>query len=64
MFDTYEQNIRKEYSFVPVDTFVSARKATLERFLTRETLYFSPMLARQWDARARANLRRRVSNLE
>ena len=63
VFDQYEANIRKEYSFVPEETFISARKATLERFVQRETLYFTPMLARQWDHKARANLRRSIGKL-
>jgi len=63
VFDAYEVGIRKEYAFVPEDVFIAARKATLERFVTRVRLYFSPMLARQWDARARANLTRSIARL-
>jgi predicted metal-dependent HD superfamily phosphohydrolase len=63
VFDAYEAGVRKEYAFVPDDVFAAARKATLERFLGREKLYFSPMLARLWDARARANLKRSIARL-
>jgi len=62
-FDAYEANVRKEYAFVPEETFVGARKAVLEGFLARPQLYFSPMLARQWTERARANLRRSLGKL-
>src|SRR5262249_17535448 len=62
-FDAYEANIPKEYSFVPEETYIPARKGIMERFLGRETLYFTPVLARQWDARARSNLRRSIAKL-
>lgn len=62
-FDAYEEGVRKEYAHVPEGAYIAARKAILERFLARETLYFSPLLARQWDARARANLKRSIAKL-
>jgi predicted metal-dependent HD superfamily phosphohydrolase len=62
-FDAYEDGVRKEYAHVPDEAFAAARKAILERFASRETLYFSPLLARQWDARARANLKRSIARL-
>lgn len=62
-YDLYETGVRKEYAFVPEDVFAVARKTILERFLTREKLFYSPMLARQWDAKARANLKRSIAKL-
>jgi predicted metal-dependent HD superfamily phosphohydrolase len=62
-FDAYEDGVRKEFGHVPEEIYVSARKTILERFLAREKLYFSPMLARQWDGRARANLKRSIAKL-
>jgi predicted metal-dependent HD superfamily phosphohydrolase len=62
-FDAYEQGIRKEYAFAPDSDFAAARKTALERFLLRERLYYSPMLARAWDGKARANLRRAIGKL-
>ena len=38
-FDEYETNIRKEYRFVPLRQYRSARSAILRRFLSRATIY-------------------------
>ena len=62
-FDAYEEGVRKEYAHVPDGQFAASRKGVLERFLARETLYFSPMLARQWDGKARANVKRSIAKL-
>jgi predicted metal-dependent HD superfamily phosphohydrolase len=63
VFDAYEEGVRKEYSYVPEPAFRAARKQVLEGFLNRSALYFSPMLARQWEPRARANLARSIARL-
>jgi predicted metal-dependent HD superfamily phosphohydrolase len=63
LFDEYERGVRKEYAHVPEEAYRAARKGILERFLNREKLYFSPMLARQWEMRARANLKRSIEQL-
>ncbi len=62
-FDAYEAGVRKEYEFVPEEAFRAARAGILQRFLARERLYFSPVLARSWEGRARANLQRSLRKL-
>jgi hypothetical protein len=55
--------VHREYSYVPEPAFRAARRQVLEGFLKRPALYFSPMLARQWEPRARANLQRSIAKL-
>ncbi len=63
VFDAYEEGVRKEYSYVPEPAFRAARKQVLEGFLKRPALYFSPLLGRQWESRARSNLQRSIAKL-
>jgi len=62
-FDRYEEAIRREYNYVPPALFSATRAAILKRFLERPALYFTPTLACQWEARARANLARSIARL-
>lgn len=55
--------IRKEYSFVPEDAYRSGRTKILQGFLDRPVLYFTEECRSLYDARARENLRRAVSEL-
>ena len=62
-FDAYDDNIRKEYDFVPDDLYRPARRAVLEGFLGRPRLYFTEPASRQLELPARTNLQRAIDRL-
>ena len=57
-FDEYEQQIRKEYSYVPGFLFRRKRKQILLGFVDRPAIYSTPHFHAALEARARDNLRR------
>jgi predicted metal-dependent HD superfamily phosphohydrolase len=59
-FAQYERQIRQEYAHVPELLFRVRRRAILGSFLDRAEIYGTPVLHRQLEARARANLARAV----
>ena len=62
-FDLYEENIRKEYSWVPEVDFRKDRREILERFL-KPTIFFTPELRSSlYEVRARENLQRSIGKL-
>lgn len=63
IYDRYERNIRKEYAFVPEETFRTVRANILERFLGREHIYETQLFRDRLDARARINLARAIRTL-
>ncbi|GAB5459225.1 MAG: hypothetical protein Hens3KO_22550 [Henriciella sp.] len=64
IFDAYEANIRKEFSFVPDQIYRQGRKAVLLGFLNRRRLYFSTWFYDKWEQAARANLKRSIAQLD
>ncbi|MBD9470777.1 N-methyl-D-aspartate receptor NMDAR2C subunit [Pseudoxanthomonas sp. PXM01] len=60
-FDEYEQQIRKEYSYVPGFLFRRKRKEILLGFMERPAIYSTPHFHAALEARARDNLRRVTS---
>ena len=63
IFDSYEDQIRFEYSFVPIAAYKAARANILQGFLAREHLYFTDHFRNQWEAKARDNLARSIERL-
>ena len=61
-YDIYEENIRKEYSFVPLDVYQSARASILSDFLSRENIYHTSLIKPR-EEMARDNLKRAIENL-
>jgi len=57
-FDEYEQQIRKEYAYVPGFLFRRKRREILKGFLDRPAIYSTPHFHGALEARARDNLRR------
>lgn len=55
-FAAYESAVRKEYGWVPDAAWVAGRRAVLERFLARPTIYLSPQFQASHEATARWNL--------
>ena len=55
-FIEYEEQIRREYSWVPEEIFMSKRAEILERFLARKVIYRTPKFHDTHEKQARANL--------
>ena len=62
-FDAYETQIRAEYASVPEATFRKGRRHILEEFLARQPIFHTPYFSSRYEAQARTNLRRSVSQL-
>ena len=62
VYDAFELNIRREYKRVPAFIFRKKRKAILEAFLARETIYSTPYFQDRFETQARVNLIRAISN--
>ena len=56
-FDEYEEQIRKEYAFVPRWLFRRKRRAILQGFLDRSTIYSTARFREILEERARVNLK-------
>jgi len=63
VYDSYTENVRREYAHVADDDFCTGRKATLESFLERDRLFFTTAGQARFEATARANLRREIKSL-
>lgn len=63
-FDEYEEQVRREYDWVPEEAFRAARRRILASFQTRPSLYGTPTFAARLESRARANLARAITRLE
>ena len=57
-FLEYEQQIRKEYGFVPEAIFQTKRRAILQSFLERPRIYHTPQFFERLESSARYNLGR------
>jgi predicted metal-dependent HD superfamily phosphohydrolase len=62
-FDKYEQNIRREYSWVPEDQFRQGRSAILQMFLDRDSIYLTDFFKGKYESQARVNLQRSIDAL-
>ncbi len=64
VFDSYEAAVRKEYAWVPQAAWIAGRSAVLRSFLDRPFIYLSKEFQDRFEAQARENIRRSLSNLE
>lgn len=62
-FEEYERQIRREYAWVPRDTFAARRAAILAAFLARPRLYATAPMRDAYEAVARINLGRSLDRL-
>lgn len=62
-FDEYERQVRDEYRHVPGFVFRPKRRAVLEGFLARPTIFNTADYVQRLEARARANLQRSIDQL-
>jgi predicted metal-dependent HD superfamily phosphohydrolase len=63
-FQAYEAQIRREYEWVPANTFAAKRAEILERFLARERIYTTEPFFTKYEQRARSNLQQSIRNLK
>lgn len=57
-FARYEDQVRREYAFVPDDRFAEGRAAILAEFARRERIYLTGRAREAWEPSARRNLAR------
>ena len=62
-FVEYEDQIRREYSWVPDNDFQKARFAILNEFLKREHIYFTSWFRDRYETRARDNIGQSLETL-
>lgn len=63
IFDEYEKNIRKEYSWVEPEKFREARTNILKQFLNRKHIYSTDFFKQKYEEKARKNLQRSLEKL-
>ncbi|MFO0967748.1 MAG: hypothetical protein U0793_19475 [Gemmataceae bacterium] len=64
VFDRYDFGIRREYAWVPEQTYRRERGGILRRFLARPRLFATDFFQHRYEAPARANLERALKRLE
>ena len=62
-FDAYEEEIRREYAWVPLPEYHAGRSKILRQFLDRRPLFQTPVLRARLEARAKQNLVRSLDRL-
>jgi len=62
-FDEYEAQVREEYGWVPTLVYRRKRRALLESFVARRTIYHTERFLERYEAQARANLARSLARL-
>jgi len=63
-FDEYERQIRQEYQWVAWPTYVQRRRAVLQSFLARPTIYHTAYFQSAFESAARTNLARSLHQLQ
>jgi len=63
VFSRYEENIRKEYAWVPEEVFRRERVKILRGFSDRQHIYYHREYREKFEARARANLEQAIARL-
>ncbi len=61
-YDSYRQNVRKEFSFYPDLLYNPGRKKVLQSFLKMEQIYHTPQFA-PFEKQARENISRELNSL-
>ena len=63
VFEAYDENIRREYDWVPEEAYRAGRRAILQGFLARSHIYCTDDFRRAFEAQARRNLQRKLAEL-
>lgn len=62
-FDAYESQVRREYGWVPEDTWRAGRAAVLRNFLARPFIFHTETFRGELEQQARANMARSLAAL-
>jgi predicted metal-dependent HD superfamily phosphohydrolase len=62
-FWLYEEQIRREYEWVPAEIFAAKRAEILERFLTRKWIFNTEFFRQKYEHKARRNLEASIKSL-
>jgi predicted metal-dependent HD superfamily phosphohydrolase len=62
-YAAYTAAVREEYAFVPDEAFRAGRAAVLRQLLDLPRLFRTPYGTREWEERARENIRRELTHL-
>ncbi len=62
-FAEYEEQVRREYAWVPQRVFDNARAGILRRFLERPSIYATTLFRERLDSTARSNLEATLARL-
>ena len=63
VFEHYDQNIRKEYHWVPRELYGPGRIKVLQSFLDRDVIFHTQKIHNRLEAQARANLTNKLAEL-
>ena len=64
IFQSYMDEIRREYRWVPDEQYKESRKRVLEGFLKRRSIYSTEYFRDKYESKARRNLQRAIKKLE
>jgi len=62
-YSQYKKNIRKEYSWVPENDYVSGRKKVLESFLKKQKIFQTEYFYSKYEQNARINIQEEIRAL-
>jgi predicted metal-dependent HD superfamily phosphohydrolase len=63
-FAIYEQDVRREYAWVPQPQWIAGRRRVLESFLARPVIFATPLFRASREARARQNVANALAALD
>ena len=63
-FAQYEEQVQREYSWVPTEIFRARRLEVLRQFDARQPIYQTDTLQQAWEAQGHANLQRSILQLD
>lgn len=63
VYQTYYQNVRREYAIYPDLVYHPGRKKVLQHFLSMERIFKTNFFSSQFEEQAKDNLRREMENI-
>lgn len=63
VFEEYEKAIREEYYIVPDKTYCPARIKILEKFLAKDSIYYTEFFKTKYESQARSNIEESLEEL-
>lgn len=64
IYQEYARNVRKEYSWVPEDTFAKGRYKVLSQFASKERIYFTDRFFQKYEMQARRNILQEMDEIK